>query len=209
MGVFEIVKHYLDTAKVDEKTPYLVVLADDRYYIHYYKDENSWKEYRGSFNVMDIETENAKFGTFLNFGKEHHPYIEFMWVDETDLRYLRRKEIHQCVIEALESEDNTNAKLIREELKEDKYKVVSFDGNDVEGMLICAVSSDEDYYYVTINKDMMLHYNSCVGKYQTIDNEEVIEGYKQWLSENKVEIQSIIDKAVYQGFDVPFTDCAI
>ncbi len=209
MSIFEIVKHYLNRTEINEKTPYLVVLADDRYYIHYYKDENSWKEYRGSFNVMDIEYENAKCGTFLNFGKEFHPYIEFMWVDEIDLKYLRRKEIHQCINEALESKETNNAKLISEELKDDKYKIVSFDGDNNVSMLICAVSSDEDYYYVSIDRNMKIHYDSCVGKYHIVDDDKVINEYNQWLNENKVEIQNEIDKAVYQGFDVPFTNCTI
>lgn len=210
MGIFEIVKHYLNTTKYDSKTPYLVVLADERYYIHYFKDEVSWKEYRGSFDVMDVEYENAEWATFLNFGKEFHPHIEFKWVDEIDLKYLRRKEIHDCIMEALESNEETNAKLIRQDLKEDKFKVITFnEGKTIDGILICAVSSDEDYYYMSINMNKKVHYSSCVGKYQIVDDEDVINEYNIWLKENRTEIQEIIDKEVYDNFDVPFTDCII
>lgn len=208
VSLFGLVKHYLQTIEVNEELPYLMVYADNRYYIHYYKDEKSWKEYRGSFNVMDIENDKlAEAATFLNFvGDEHIPNIEFRWVDGITLRLERRKEIKICLKEALTSEDSTNAKLIREELKEDKGKIVSFDEGKTYSMLVCAVSSDEDYYYLSIDKKMKTHYCSCVGKYQIIDDESVIKEYKQWLSDNLKKIQDTINVAVYQGFDVPFTN---
>lgn len=206
MEIFSLVRHYLNTTLVNQDTPYFVVLADGVYMVHYYKDNKSWKEYRNCFSVMDIESENATYASYLNFGKEYHPHVEFIWANESTLRALRKESIQLDIDKALESTDDTNIKLIKKEVEEDKGKVVKFDARDIPEILLCAVSSDEDYYYVGIDMDMNLHYSSCVGGYKLVDDESICETYNEWYIDNKQKIQDELEKQLKDGFDVPFTD---
>lgn len=92
------------------------------------------------------------------------------------------------------------------ELKEDCGKIVSFYEDNTPLLLICAVSSEDDYYYVCLEKNMKFHYETCVSKYSIIDDEKIITEMKEWQKENMNEIKNAIYKKLFGRFDVPFTD---
>ena len=53
---------------------------------------------------------------------------------------------------------------------------------------------------------MRFHYEICVSKYSIIDDEKIITEMKEWKKENINEIRNAIYKAVFEQFDVPFTN---
>jgi hypothetical protein len=85
-------------------------------------------------------------------------------------------------------DSNSNAKLIYEEILKNGGKFVSFGSlpNDV-GLLVCAVSSDEDYYWVYIETNLKVHLSSCVGGYEIIEGNEVEFNILKHLIENDPE----------------------
>ena len=127
-------------------------------------------------------------------------------MNEKELKKIRRHTIIRRIDESKKSEEDNNLKLIVNELKEDCGKIVSFYGDNTPLLLICAVSTEEDYYYVCLEKNMRFHYETCVSKYSIIDDEKIITEMKEWKKENINEIRNAIYKAVFEQFDVPFTD---
>lgn len=114
--------------------------------------------------------------------------------------------IQRRIYELQKSEEDNNLKLIVNELKEDCGKIVNFYEDKTPLLLICTVSSEEDYYYVCLEKNMKFHYESCVSKYSIIDDEKIIAEMKEWQKENMNEIKNAIYKTLFGRFDVPFTD---
>ena len=55
------------------------------------------------------------------------------------------------------------------------------------GLLVCAVSSDEDYYWVYIETNLKVHLSSCVGGYEIIEGNEVEFSILKHLIENDPE----------------------
>ena len=188
--------------------PYLVVTVRRGdvydYYCHYFYREwdDEWCEFDG------IATQNFKSNerySVLRYLSEKDD-IKFEWVNEKGLKKIRTHTIIRRIDESKKSEEDNNLKLIVNELKKDCGKIVSFYGDNTPLLLICAVSTEEDYYYVCLEKNMRFHYETCVSKYSIIDDEKIITEMKEWKKENINEIRNAIYKAVFGQFDVPFTD---
>ena len=174
------------------------------YYCHYFyrKWDDEWCEFDG------IATQNFKSNerySVLRYLSEKDD-IKLEWANEKELKKIRRHTIIRRIDESKKSEEDNNLKLIVNELKEDCGKIVSFYGDNTPLLLICAVSTEEDYYYVCLEKNMRFHYETCVSKYSIIDDEKIITEMKEWKKENINEIRNAIYKAVFEQFDVPFTD---
>ena len=188
--------------------PYLVVTVRRGdvydYYCHYFYREwdDEWCEFDG------IATQNFKSNerySVLRYLSEKDD-IKLEWVNEKGLKKIRRMTIQRRIYELQKSEEDNNLKLIVNELKEDCGKIVNFYEDKTPLLLICAVSSEEDYYYVCLEKNMKFHYESCVSKYSIIDDEKIIAEMKEWQKENMNEIKNAIYKTLFGRFDVPFTD---
>ena len=65
---------------------------------------------------------------------------------------------------------------IRKDITEDALKLVRFSGNEC-GILLCATSTDDDYYYTYINEEMKIRQSSCVGKYETLSDGPALEEF--------------------------------
>lgn len=192
-----------DRSTENKDRPYLVVTYDHNYYCHYFNRGEKWYEFNNGFNVIDFfGFSGQSFLRFLNVTDN----ISLKWLNEDELRNIRRQTIVRQIDEARKSKENNNLKIIVDELKEDCGKIVSFYNDNVPLLLVCAVSSEEDYYYVGIDKNMKLHYESCVGKYDAIDDKGIIQEMEKWLIDNNNEIKTAIQKALFEGFDVPFTN---
>lgn len=174
------------------------------YYCHYFYFEydGGWYEFDG-FSVKNIKTYECRLALRYLSEKDN---IKLEWVDENGLKKIRRQTIQRRIDESKKSEEDNNLKLIVNELKEDCGKIVSFYGDNTPLLLICAVSTEEDYYYVCLEKNMRFHYETCVSKYSIIDDEKIITEMKEWQKENMNEIKNVIYKKLFGRFDVPFTD---
>lgn len=192
-----------DRSTENKDRPYLVVTYNHNYYCHYFKKEGKWFEFNNSFNVIDLSDNNET--SFLKFLDKKYP-TRLLWADEATLKAIRRVTLQKQINESRNSKENSNFKLIIEELKNDCGKIVTFANDDIPLLLICAVTTEEDYYYVGIDKDMKPHFESCVGKYYVIDDKCIIQKMERWLIDNNNEIKTVVQKALSEGFDVPFTD---
>lgn len=174
------------------------------YYCHYFylEYDGGWYEFDG-FSVKNIKTYECSLALRYLSEKDN---IKLEWVDEKGLKKIRRHTIIRRIDESKKSEEDNNLKLIVNKLKEDCGKIVSFYGDNTPLLLICAVSTEEDYYYVCLEKNMRFHYETCVSKYSIIDDEKIITEMKEWKKENINEIRNAIYKAVFEQFDVPFTN---
>lgn len=195
--------------------PYLVVTVahsgerKSLYYCHYFKDDGVWYEFVGSFYpLLKVFCEDETFNeqTYLRFLKDDDN-VNTEWANEKRLIEIRREAI-QCQIDEARNEDGVNnLKLITKELAEDCGKIVNFSDDNIPLLLVCAVSSDEDYYYFGMDMDMKPYYESCVGKYHVVnDDTHIEESVTEWYTVNKKKIKNIIDDILENGTDVPFTD---
>nr|DAF43855.1 MAG TPA: hypothetical protein [Myoviridae sp. ctNQV2] len=135
---------------------------------------DDYKEFAYPLSFLFRNEPNAK--TYI-----YHICDEYEWneiLKANNLKWAREKL----------KDNNSNAKLIYEEILKDGGKFVSFGSlpNDV-GLLVCAVSSDEDYYWVYIETNLKVHLSSCVGGYEIIEGNEVEFNILKHLIENDPE----------------------
>ena len=174
------------------------------YYCHYFylEDDGEWYEFDG-FSVKNFKRYNSELS--LRYLSEKDD-IKLEWVNEKGLRKIRRQTIQKRIDESKKSEEDENLKLIVNEVKEDCGKIISFYKDNTPLLLVCAGSSEEDYYYVCLEKNMKFHYETCLSKYSIINDEKIIAEMKEWQKENINEIKNAIYKKLFGRFDVPFTD---
>jgi hypothetical protein len=135
---------------------------------------DDYKEFAYPLSFLFRNEPNAK--TYI-----YHICDEYEWNERLKANNLKwaKEEL---------KDSNSNAKLIYEEILKDGGKFVSFGSlpNDV-GLLVCAVSSDEDYYWVYIETNLKVHLSSCVGGYEIIEGNEVEFNILKHLIENDPE----------------------
>ena len=61
-----------------------------------------------------------------------------------------------------------NYKLIQKEVNKDLGNYVK--DWTIKGILTCAVIDEDDFYYLIMDKDRIMHFSSCVGKYKLIED---------------------------------------
>ena len=107
--------------------------------------------------------------------------------------------------------DDGNIPSIRKEItKRGLGKIVSFFGDQV--LLTCAITDDDDYYYVCIRPDRKLIYHSCCARYDTVPEEELDPNLSilLWLRSNEPEtLERIVYESIERNEVVPFTDIKI
>lgn len=201
MKLFDFLKYYLNNTIVNDDKPYLVVFNQNSYLLHYYKRDNIWYEYHDCFSNININEIDKNI--YINL--EDYNY-KFKWCNEEELKQYRRERIQEDINFNLKNKDS-NINFIKLEVEKDKNKVITETYNNY--ILCGAVSSDEDYYYLYIGKDMKPKYSSCVCGYQLETDVDKIHEMNLWLNENKKEIHNIITDSINNGFDVPFTEFTI
>ena len=103
-------------------------------------------------------------------------------------RKLNIEQINKC----LESVDDNNLKLIKEEAKDLCGNYVNFFGCHY-GYLIGATCGHDDYYWIHIKKDLTIGFSSCVSNPTKLDEMPNIDfSVLEWLIQN--EPQSLVDK---------------
>lgn len=136
---------------------------------------DDYKEFAYSLSFLFRDEPNAK--TYI-----YHICDEYEWNERLKANNLKWAK------EELDEDGDNNTKLIYKDILKDGGKFVSFGSlpNDV-GLLVCAVSSDEDYYWVYIETNLKVHLSSCVGGYEIIEGNEVEFNILKHLIENDPE----------------------
>lgn len=193
MVLFEKVK---DLLKGDVK--FVIVLYNDNVIgIFFLDEENNLREYHNVYDTVKVEDVPPCYSSLRNEAYVNKYYNDenlisfktFINIEEF-LNYIK-EEIKKEVNEQLKNEDS-NASKIYDGLKNDVGKIINFSSKD-RGILLCASSTDEDYYWIYVDEYCKIHGSSCVGKYQI---EENVENYPKLLalSKDKNKLKKIIDK---------------
>lgn len=180
-----------------KKNEYITVYDENNHLMRsFFWHDGKIIEYVDNFHSWEL-SDKAYFSLFNS--KIPLPFITFYKTDENGWIFRVKQENLQEVQKQLNSQDKNNAKIIYNKLIDDVGKKVNFRDEADGGILVCAVASDEDYYYVIVNEnDYKTTFSSCVCKYTIID-ENPIQNNKQAL------LQTVIDK-IANTQDVIFTD---
>lgn len=205
-NIFKFIKTTLKHTNIEKMRKKLfVVLINGRCFTYYFYKCTGWHEYNliQSRNINAIDDSEILY----NFVKDDEN-VEFAWLSQSEYVELKKQEIKQDILKELKSKENNNLKLIRTELRKDKGKVVRMGPREDEniGILICAVSTDEDYYYVVVNNNngVSLRYWSCVGGYEVVEEDST--NMHGWLIKNKLEIEKKVTSVIKESPEVIFTN---
>lgn len=72
--------------------------------------------------------------------------------------------------------------MMKEKIEKYGGKIVSFETND-DGLLVGATITDEDLYWVYVDKDFKVHLSSTVGGFKVIENPD--DSFKTLLQESQ------------------------
>ena len=133
----------------------------------------------GTYQLSDIDFETATCSV--------HSQKSFI--------YVVKDEIRRLMLERFSSVDETLLSFVKH-VNEDRFKFVTFGGSDI-GILMCLTSTDEDFYYCYIGKDLCPHFSSSVGRYYIVDENELSLDYSmlKYMLENEKEtlIEKVLD----------------
>ena len=149
-----------------------------------------------SFFVRDIDKwELLKFNVFDRKG-----YVQFM-------KNNLKKSVEQVI--KFRGDDNDTYSMMKEKIEKYGGKVVSFETND-DGLLVGATITDEDLYWVYVDKDFEVHLSSAVGGFKVIEYPD--DSFKTLLhvAQNEPEnIALIVNESVEDDIDYIFTGLKI
>lgn len=152
------------------------------------------------------------------------PYIDKnTQIDADDFKIIQLKDINYYInnnikksLEYSKSNKDSNYHIICDEINSDGGNIVCFNYDDW-GLLICAVSTDEDYYwcYLKLNErnHLKVCFSSCVGGYDIITsdklNGEMISLRERCQNDIQKTKQFIEDYFETHLTDVVFTEIKI
>ena len=149
-----------------------------------------------SFFVRDIDKwELLKFNVFDRKG-----YVQFM-------KNNLKKSVEQVI--KFRGDDNNTYSIMKKEIEKYGGKIVSFGTND-DGLLVGATTTDEDLYWIYIDKDFEVHLSSAVGGFKVIENPD--DSFKTLLHVAQSEpenIALIVNERVEDSIDYIFTGLKI
>lgn len=112
----------------------------------------------------------------------------------TESYFNMEEKLINLAREANCAKPGSNFYLIRNEVLRDSGKFVTKNCSDIhDGILACAVSDEDDYYYLVINKERKVIYHSACGGYSIMDDSNISPNFSVliWLQEHDPE--SLID----------------
>ena len=111
------------------------------------------------------------------------------------------------------SPKKTNLKLIRNEVNSNYAgKFVKPVGDERAFLLTCAVCDEDDYYYLLIDRDRKIRWESCVGSIKAVDKSSLGVEYNilRYLIENDSEsLLDMVQKVIEDSGAVLFTDLKV
>ena len=118
-----------------------------------------------------------------------------------------KKSVEQVI--KFRGDDNDTYSMMKEKIEKYGGKVVSFETND-DGLLVGATITDEDLYWVYVDKDFKVHLSSAVGGFKVIENPD--NSFKTLLHVAQSEpenIALIVNERVEDDIDYIFTGLKI
>jgi hypothetical protein len=110
------------------------------------------------------------------------------------------------------SPKKTNLKLIRNEVNKLAGNFIKPDGEVEAFLLTCAVCDEDDYYYLLIDRDRKIRWESCVGSIKAVDESRLGVEYNilRYLIENDSEyLLDMVQKIIDDSGVVLFTDLKV
>ena len=149
-----------------------------------------------SFFVRDIDKwELLKFNVFDRKG-----YVQFM-------KNNLKKNVEQVI--KSHGDDNDTYSMMKEKIEKYGGKVVSFETND-DGLLVGATTTDEDLYWVYVDKDFKVHVSSAVGGFKVVENPDDSFNNLLHVAQNEPEnIAHLINERVEDTIDYIFAGLKI
>lgn len=179
--------------------------------------------------VMETTSRNILTNFFLEEDgsfREYHNAIfssinvtfdeEYLWLSAYSLKNLEIEIVPRtiwCMLMNFRNEKafykralidtyDSTEKILINELKMDQGKLVKCGVSDEPNMLVALSSTDEDYYYVTIDENGNFHMCSCIGGYKVVDENyesklDYFEIKKKLLE--KFDRTKTIETIVYYG----------
>ena len=95
---------------------------------------------------------------------------------------LLRRDIRRGIEQEENSAEHNNLKSIRQKIVDNGGQFIRTEFEEKEALLLGAIATDEDYYYVSIDADYNIELASCVGKFG-----EVLTSCPKALSKFKPE----------------------
>lgn len=155
-----------------EKGQVAVLISDGKpqEFVYRHRENGHLCIYMHIFSHKDLD-EDAEF---WDKAGEFADDTSVLVTDYAVFSAIVRKSNKDHVEDYLTIEDS-NASKIAKKVEEDGGKIV-YD-NDKYLILLGAVASDEDYYYVYLDEKLKVSYTTCVGKYELPTEEQESEDY--------------------------------
>ena len=163
-------------------------------FISYWVDEDtSFMDSEWEVELSEIKTDIVNYDMFLSWGRRNII---------TDFKYHYDHP-----------DEKSNFFLIKKELEKDGGKIVTFDNfksKDEIGLLIGAVSTDEDYYYQYVDSNFKIHNMTCVGGYKVVENKDIPKNLRKFRKDvitraNVNRIKTAILEQFLKNAEVFFT----
>lgn len=124
----------------------------------------------------------------------------------------KRLLLLEHVNEKISAPESNNLKLIRHEVNKLAGNFIKPFGDDEAFLLTCAVCDEDDYYYLLINRDREIRWESCVGSIKEVDESSLGVEYNilKYLIENDSEyLLDMVQKVIDGSGVVLFTDLKV
>lgn len=204
--------------------PYLSILKDNQYLVitdedgviqgRFVNNDNKLIEIFNIFNTKEIE-EYVKWMYPLSFfvrNIDKWELLKFNVFDRKGYVQFMKNNLKKSVEQVIKfrSDDNDTYSMIKEKIEKYGGKIVSFEAND-DGLLVGATITDEDLYWIYIDKDFKVHLlSSAVGGFKVIEYPD--DNFKTLLhiAQNEPEnIALIVNERVEDSIDYIFTGLKI
>lgn len=203
--------------------PYLSILKDNQYLVitdedgviqgRFVNNDNKLIEIFNIFNIKEIE-EYVKWMYPLSFfvrDIDKWELLKFNVFDRKGYVQFMKNNLKKSVEQVIKfrGDDNDTYSMIKEKIEKYGGKIVSFETND-DGLLVGATITDEDLYWIYIDKDFKVHLSSAVGGFKVIEYPD--DSFKTLLhiAQNEPEnIALIVNERVEDSIDYIFTGLKI
>lgn len=117
----------------------------------------------------------------------------------------------QEINEYRESPRENNYKLIQKEVNKDLGNYV--EDWTIRGILTCAIIDEDDFYYLIMDKDRIMHFSSCVGKYKMIKDQDSLSNdfsVLEWLRKNdEKSLIKIVKDCIKRNEVLPISEIGV
>ena len=197
--------------------PYLTILKDNQYLVitdeddviqgRFVNTDNKLIEIFNIFNTKEIE-EYVKWMYPISFfvrDIDKWELLKFNVFDRKGYVQFMKNNLKNSVEQIIKLRgDNNTYSIMKKEIEKYGGKIVSFDTND-DGLLVGAAITDEDLYWVYVDKDFEAHLSSAVGGFKVIEYPD--DSFKTLLHVAQSEpenIALIVNERVEDSIDYIF-----